>query len=80
MLSTSINSLGLLLDVIAGLILWKFGLPENINRAGLSFLALEGTDKKEIKKAKKYDKFSKMGILLLIIGFILQLISNYILL
>lgn len=73
-----LNSLGLFLDVIAGLLIWKFGLPEDLNKKGESSLLLEGTDEEEIKKAKKYDNYSKLGISLLILGFILQLLSNYI--
>lgn len=73
----NLNSLGLFLDIIAGLLLWKYGLPENINRKGMSFLALESTDKDEVEKAKKYDILSRLGVVLLILGFALQLISNY---
>lgn len=75
--SINLNSLGLSFDIIAGLLLWKYGLPEAINKKGMSFLALESTDKDEIKKAKKYDVLSRIGVILLILGFILQLISNY---
>lgn len=75
--SIDLNSLGLSFDIIAGLLLWKYGLPESINRKGMSFLALESTDKDEIKKAKKYDILSRIGVVLLILGFALQLISNY---
>jgi len=75
--SINLSSLGLSFDIIAGLLLWKYGLPEVINRKGMSFLALESTDKDEIKKAKKYDALSRVGVILLILGFILQLVSNY---
>lgn len=76
--SNFLNSIGLALDIAGALLLWKFGLPESINRKGVSFLALESTDEKEIKKAKKYDKLGILAVLLLVLGFILQLISNYI--
>lgn len=71
------NALGLILNIIGVILLWKFGLPENINRDGLSLLALEGTDEKEKQKAKRYDKYSNFAILLIVLGFLLQLISNY---
>ena len=67
-----------MLDITGALMLWNFGLPESINRMGMSFLALESTDKKEIKKAKKYDKLSKLAVLLLVLGFLIQLVINYI--
>ena len=74
----NINSLGLFLNILGALLLWKFGLPESINRKGMFFLVLQSTDEKEIKKAKRYDKLSILAVLLLVLGFILQLISNYI--
>jgi hypothetical protein len=76
--SNLLSSIGLASDIMGALLLWKFGLPENINRKGMSFLALESNDEKEINKAKKYDKLSMFAVLLLVLGFILQLISNYI--
>jgi hypothetical protein len=39
---------------------------------------MERTDEEEIKKAQKYDFWGKTGLILLIIGFIFQLISNFI--
>lgn len=76
-MSIWINSLGLLIDIAGALLLWKFGLPEDVNREGLSFLAIEETDEQERVKARKYDSYSRLALLFLIIGFILQLVSNF---
>ncbi len=76
--SVLLNSIGLALNITGALLLWKFGLPESIDKKGMSFIALESTDEKEIIKAKKYDKLGILAVLLLVLGFIIQLIGNYI--
>ncbi len=74
----SMNSRGLFLDVIGAALIFKFGLPADIRRSGASYLLLESSpDEKEKQLAKKYDLWGRIGIGLLIIGFILQIISNY---
>lgn len=76
-MSTTINSLGLILDIIGVVVLFKFGLPSNITKEGTVFLAVQKSDEKEKKKYKKYEFWSRFGLLLLIIGFVMQIVSNY---
>jgi len=73
-----INASGLIFDIIGILILWKFGLPKSISRTGAQFIITEETNEEEIAKAVKYDAFAKVGLVFIITGFILQLISNFI--
>jgi len=73
-----LNSIGLVLDIVGAIILFKYGIPEKIDKDGNVHLLLEDVDEDEIKKAKKYKLYSRIGIMLLIIGFSLQLISNFI--
>lgn len=75
---TTINTIGLLFDILGAILLWKFGLPQEISRSGSICLALEQENKEEKEKAILYDKFGNFGILLLIVGFIFQAISNFI--
>jgi hypothetical protein len=65
------------LDIIGACLLWRYGLPEDINRKGESALLLESTNDKEIEKARAYDFLSRLALALLVAGFVLQLISNY---
>ncbi len=74
----NINSLGLILDIFGAILIFLFGISPNISREGHINLILEQEDTSEKEKAKKYDSYSRIGMYLLIAGFILQLISNHI--
>ena len=76
--SDTVNSIGLLLDIAGAILLWKYGLPESISREGTIPLVIGQIDGAEVAKAKTYDCWSKFGLTLLILGFVLQLISNFI--
>jgi formate hydrogenlyase subunit 3/multisubunit Na+/H+ antiporter MnhD subunit len=75
--ANEINSIGLVFDIIGVLLLFKFGLPSEISKTGSIGLSLEGTDYEEVKKWKKYNFWSKIGLLFILIGFVFQLYSNY---
>jgi hypothetical protein len=75
--SKVLNSIGLLLDISGAYLLFKFGLPEEIRRSGAIALALEQVDEAEAAKAKCYDRRGKFGLGLLVVGFVLQLLSNF---
>ena len=74
---TLIN-LGLLLDIIGVVLLWCFGLPPDVRREGQSYILAEGEDQTEKRKAKLYDCLSKLGLFLIIFGFIVQIVGNVI--
>lgn len=71
-----INSIGLFLDIVGVVMLFKYGLPADVSKDGTVGLALQGTNHDEIKKWKKYNFWSRVALALLIIGFLLQIISN----
>ena len=77
MLPNLVSSAGLLLDILGAILIWKYGLPDPIRRDGVQLLALEQADPNEAQKANQYDRYSKVGLLLLISGFCVQLISNF---
>jgi hypothetical protein len=76
--STTANSLGLVLDIIGALLVWKFGLPAHISRTGAIYIIAEQTDEVEAALAKKFDRWAKVGLLCLALGFGFQLLSNFI--
>jgi hypothetical protein len=74
--STCVNSLGLVLDIVGAVLLWLYGIPEPISRTGAQYLITGMTDEKTKQKAKRFHTLSKLGLGLLIVGFVLQLASN----
>jgi hypothetical protein len=78
MTSASINDVGLLLDIVGAVLLFKFGLPAAISREGHVHLVAEQVDEAEIRRSNRYDRLGKVGLALLVDGFALQLISNHV--
>jgi hypothetical protein len=78
MTKETISTIGLVLDLVGVLLLFKYGLPSDISKDGVTTLSIGTTNNKEIKKWKKYNLWSKIGLGFIFIGFILQIISNYV--
>jgi hypothetical protein len=72
-----VNSLGLLFGALGAFLIWKFGLPASIDRAGAIHIITEQRDEEEVKLAKKYDFRSGVGFWLIILSFLFQLVSNF---
>lgn len=77
-----LSSLGLVIDIIAALLIWKFGIPAVADRDGGDTLAITVPDTEERKERHQslvflYDLASGAGIWLLILGFSLQLVANW---
>ena len=70
------NLVGLALDIIGVLLLFKYGLPSDLNKKGYIFKVLEQVDNHEVEKYKRYDKISKIALTLLILGFLMQAFST----
>jgi hypothetical protein len=76
-----INSIGLALGILGAILLFFYGPPAlNITRKGGEFLNFYSTPSPEIvaQNKKKYDRyqfFSKLGVVLIFLGFVFQLIS-----
>ena len=49
---TSVSSIGLFLDIVGAVLIFKYGLPEKVDREGLDYVIVSGKDEKEIQKAK----------------------------
>jgi hypothetical protein len=72
-----VNSVGLVCDIVGAVLIWRYGLPETITRSGTVYLVTEETDEAEKAKARRYDRTARCGIALLVGGFVLQLVSNF---
>jgi hypothetical protein len=74
--SHNLNILGLLFNFIGSIIILKFGVPNEIKKYGESYLLLEQEDNQEKKKYLIYSRFQTLGIIMLILGFLIQLIAT----
>lgn len=71
-----LNCAGLGLDIIGALLMFYFGIPQMANRGGQSYLLLEGVDTEQVERAKRYDKYARLGLIALVMGFAIQFVSN----
>jgi hypothetical protein len=71
-----VSCLGLVLDILGAILIFRFGLPASINPEGHSFLLLEETDEAMKRTAARYDFRGRIGMYLLIAGFAGQLIGQ----
>jgi len=76
--STTLNSIGLICDIIGVLLLLFFWVVPQT-----AFIGMLATFKEELpenyqKKLKRMNILSSIGLALIIFGFVLQLISNYV--
>jgi hypothetical protein len=72
----ALSPIGLMLDIVGVVLVWRFGLPQSVYRGGVQHLILEQIDEKEAARAARYDRYSQLGLILLIGGFVLQLIGS----
>ena len=70
-----INSLGLLLDIVGIVLIWKYGLP--VNDPGRMMWGLSA-DPREMSEREKYVRLGNIGLIFIIGGFILQIFSNFV--
>jgi hypothetical protein len=75
MIHAIVNSTGLLLGFSGTILIWRFGLPQSVSRSGMTFLAIEELDTDEIKKARKFDRLSNLGICLIASSYLLQFLG-----
>ena len=75
MLPDVINSTGLALDIGGVILLFIYGLPAEVRKEQIIYW---GEGKEQVEKWKHYKKLSNLGLILLVIGFLLQLVSNWI--
>ena len=73
-----LSSIGLFLDIIGVIMLFKYGLPSEVSKEGNVMIVLEQTDDEQIKKWKRYNLCSKVALSIIILGFVLQIVPSVI--
>ena len=71
-LPENLNIFGLFLDIIGVSLIFRFGLPADIKRGGITHIITEQTDQEESDKAERYDRWALAGLITLIVGFLVQ--------
>ena len=72
-----LNSLGLLLDIFGAILIWRYGLPTDVDPQGRNFITTNDRDSNEIAKGKRYRRWQHLGVGFLVSGFGLQLLGNW---
>ena len=78
--SNCVNSVGLVLDILGALVIFAYGLPRWVVRDTDSLVidaGMIGQDDKKLYKDPN-TRWNRLGLTLLIVGFTLQLASNFI--
>ena len=69
---------GLLLDVVGVILLYMYGLPSRYPEHGMNVLCGSDEDKTKVSRTQARFKFgSRLGILLLCTGFVLQIAGTW---
>jgi hypothetical protein len=78
--SSIINSIGLLFDIGGAILIFIYGLAPHIKESMDGQLYMHSGEGVELEriKTKKFRILSYLGLTFLILGFLLQLVSNFI--
>ncbi len=72
-----VNSAGLVLNIAGiGLLFW-FGLPAMMAVSGEVRVVGKHVDLEEIRERRRYRRWSRVGLFLIILGFLSQILSNF---
>ena len=72
-----LSAVGLFLDIVGALLIWQYGLPADIDPQGRVFVITKSVDEEEVTKGRRNRWLSRIGIGSLVLGFLLQLLSNF---
>lgn len=71
-----LNIIGLILDILGVIGLFKYGLPADISREGDVYIIAENNNQEEKDKWKKFNRISRICLGSIILGFIAQIGSS----
>jgi len=72
----AINTLGLVLELLGVVILFRFGMPFHVPTGGADMLSAEGIDQAAVALEYRYMIFGYAGLALLVLGTLLQIIAT----
>ena len=75
MCTRALNLIGLSLNLIGVLILFRYGMPFHVPSGGAVHLILEKTDQAEIDLERRYKVYGYIGLFLLVAGTFFQMLA-----
>ena len=72
-----VSSAGLVLDIAGVALVFKFGLSANVSETGGDRLLWGGGSEDARREYRHYKRMSRIGLACLMVGFALQLTSNF---
>ena len=72
------NLIGLVLNLIGVVLLFRYGMPYQVRRQGRSALLLGKIDVEEMRKECRYDCLGNLGLGLIVVGTACQAWPNWI--
>ena len=78
--SDIVNSIGLILDIAGVGLLFKYGLQADVTEKGGTTILFGGgkSDEEAKREYRFYKRMSRFGLGCLMVGFALQLVSNFV--
>jgi hypothetical protein len=79
-LANWLTVIGLVLDIIGVIMVFKYGLPSRVKEKGSAFGGTETSDQELKRKAynRSIEIRAQVGLGLLLLGFVFQLIANFV--
>jgi len=74
--SQALTILGLFLNLIGVLILFRYGMPYRVRTGGAVYIVMEKKNEVDEKEERRYDFFGWIGIALVVIGTGLQMFAT----
>lgn len=71
----TLTNFGLLLDIIGAILIYKFGLPSAETKT-IHAIAFSAPSERELKAARIARRMSPVGLIVLIAGFVFQLLGG----
>jgi hypothetical protein len=76
MSAATLNILGLLLNLVGVLGLFRYGMPYRVRTGGASAFLLEGEDDEAKRIEARYDAYGWVAITLVVLGTLAQIVAN----
>jgi hypothetical protein len=76
--AAAINVFGLVANLVGVILLFRYGMPYRVRTKGETYMALDGPlDQEEIKADRRFDRWGKLGLFLIVLGTIAQIGSLF---